>query len=154
MQKSSLIIKTFLFVMCLFSFGSVVFAQSKEHTPAIDMERMKAIIESRDKEFSKHLFDGDSMALANMYTKDAQLGTSKGPEILSSLGKWVRSAIKNDARLVDFITTILTSDGEFLIEVGIAETRDSQHNLKSKGKYLVVWKQEDGLWKLYRDIGL
>lgn len=48
----------------------------------------------------------------------------------------------------------MSSDAEFLIEVGIAETRDSQNNFKHKGRYLVVWKQENGEWKLYRDIGL
>jgi hypothetical protein len=38
--------------------------------------------------------------------------------------------------------------------VGVYEIKDEQNNLRSKGKYLVVWKQENGNRKLYRDIGL
>jgi ketosteroid isomerase-like protein len=41
-----------------------------------------------------------------------------------------------------------------LIELGTVETMDMDNNLKSTGKYLVVWKQEDGEWKIYRDIGM
>ena len=53
-----------------------------------------------------------------------------------------------------FTTTSLTADAEFLIEVGLYEIKDDNNNLKKKGKYLVVWKQENGGWKLYRDLGL
>lgn len=154
MSKVKTILKLFLLIMCLFTFSQVAVSQSKDDTPAIDLENLKKVIENRDKEFSKYIFEGDSVALANMYTKDAQFGTLKGAEIAPALGKWIRNAVKNDSRNVIFTTTSLTGDDEFLIEVGTAEIRDSQNNFKSKFKYLVVWKQEDGVWKLYRDIGL
>ena len=129
-------------------------AQSKEGIRTVDIEKLKLIIEDRDKQFLKYFFEADTVALANMYTNDAQFGILKGNEIAPALGKWVQNAIKNDSRILIFNTTSLTSDGEFLIEVGSAETRDSNNNFKYKGKYLVVWKQEDNEWKLYRDIGL
>jgi len=55
---------------------------------------------------------------------------------------------------VTIITTSLSTDSEFLVELGTYEIKDSKGNLKHTGKYLVVWKQEDGKWKLYRDLGL
>ena len=141
-------------MLFLLALSQVAVSQSKDDVPPVDIEKMKLIIEGRDKQFSKYIFEGDSVALANMYTKDAQFGTLKGNEIPTALGKWIQNAIKNDSRNITFNTTSLTSDGEFLIEVGTGEIRDSQNNYKNKFKYLVVWKQEDGEWKLHRDIGL
>jgi len=120
----------------------------------VDAEKERPVIESRDKEFSKYIFEGDSIALANMYTKDAQFGTLKGAEIPPALGKWIRDAIKNDSRNVTFKTVILTADGELLIETGTGEVRSDAGQLKSTFRYLVVWKKEDDIWKLYRDVGL
>ena len=120
----------------------------------IDVEKERPVIESRDAEFSKYILEADSVALANMYTKDAQFGTLKGAEIPPALGKWIRNSIKNDSRNVTFKTVTLTADGELLVETGTGEVRSNAGELKSTFRYLVVWKKEDGVWKLYRDIGL
>jgi len=120
----------------------------------IDVEKERPVIESRDAEFSKYILEADSVALANMYTKDAQFGTLKGSEIPPALGKWIRNSIKNDSRNVTFKTVTLTADGELLVETGTGEVRSNAGELKSTFRYLVVWKKEDGVWKLYRDIGL
>jgi len=120
----------------------------------VDAEKERPAIESRDKEFSKYILEGDSVALAKMYTKDAQFGTLKGVEIPPALAKWIRNAHKNDSRKVNFKTVTLTADGELLIETGTGEVRSEVGELKSTFRYLVVWKMEEGVWKLYRDIGL
>jgi ketosteroid isomerase-like protein len=120
----------------------------------IDVEKERPVIESRDAEFSKYILEADSVALANMYTEDAQFGTLKGAEIPPALGKWIRNSIKNDSRNVTFKTVTLTADGELLVETGTGEVRSNAGELKSTFRYLVVWKKEDGVWKLYRDIGL
>ena len=149
-MKSSLIIgKKILISLAFLCWLSAIHAQ----TP-IDVEKERPVIENRDKEFSKYLFDGDSVALANMYTRDAQFGTLKGAEIPPALGKWVRNAIKNDSRNITFKTVTLTADREMLVETGTGEVRSDAGLLKSTFRYLVVWKKEDGVWKLYRDIGL
>lgn len=122
--------------------------------PVIDIQQEWPVIENIDRQFSKYILEGDSIALAALYAKDGKLGCSSGPEILSALGAWIRNSIKNDSRHITFITKTLNSDGELLIETGIAETRNDNGELKYTGKYLVVWKKENGTWKLYRDIGL
>ena len=82
------------------------------------------------------------------------LGSSKGNDILLALGKMIRNSIKNDSRNIVYTTTSLTADSAFLVELGKYELKDNNGNLKGNGKYLVVWKNENGDWKLYRDIGL
>jgi len=141
--------KQLLLCFALFGSFSMGFAQI-----TVDAEKERPVIESRDKEFSKYIFEGDSVALANMYTIDAQFGTLTGAEIPPALGKWIRNTIKNDSRNITFKTVTLTADGELLIETGTGETRSDGGILKSTFRYLVVWKKEDEVWKLYRDIGL
>ena len=120
----------------------------------VNLEKAKAIIESTDIQFSKDYLNGDSLALAAHYTKDAQFGSLEGEEILSYWGKSIRNSIKNNTRNLIFTTTALTGDSEFLVELGIYEIKDDTNTLKGTGKYVVVWKQEDGEWKIYHDIGL
>ncbi len=120
----------------------------------IDLQKARIIIDSLDKQFAQHFYNGDSVSLYNMYAKGASLGNKRGNEILLSWGQQIRNSIRNDTRTIIYTTTSLSTDSEFLVELGIYEFRDSKGNLKHKGKYLVVWKQEDGKWKLYRDIGL
>jgi ketosteroid isomerase-like protein len=89
-----------------------------------------------------------------MYAKGAYFGTAKGKDILSSWGGQIRYSIENDMPNLLFTTTSLTTDNEFLFELGKYQMKDSKGNLKGEGKYLLVWKQEDGKWKIYRDMGL
>ncbi|MBK5270578.1 MAG: nuclear transport factor 2 family protein [Bacteroidia bacterium] len=130
-----------------------MFGQTSEQ-PTIDLKKARIIIDSLDKQFSKYYFEGDSVALAAMYAKDGSFGSLKGNDILSAMGKNIRDAFKNNTRTIIYTTTSLSTDSEFLVETGIYEVLDDTGNSKGKGKYLVVWKQENGDWKLYRDIGL
>ncbi len=66
----------------------------------------------------------------------------------------VRNSIKDNTRTLLFTTTAFTGDSVYMVELGIYEERDDNNNMKNKGRYLVVWKQEDGELKIYRDIGL
>ena len=153
MQKHYFIVKPILVFVFIFFCATNTFAQATGQ-PGIDLQKAKIIVDSLGKQFSKYYFNGDSVALAAMYTKDASLGSLKGKDILLALGKMIRSSIKDNARNIIYTTTSLSTDSEFIVELGIYEAKDDKGNSKEKGKYLVVYKQENGGWKLYRDIGL
>ena len=144
--------QTLRYLLILFSI-STVFGQAAKQEK-IDLIKARVLVDSLDKQFSKHFFEGDSLALYNMYAKGAYFGTSKGKDILSSWGRQIRYSIENDMPNLLFATTSLTTDNEFLFETGKYQMKDSKGNLKGEGKYLLVWKQEDGQWKIYRDMGL
>lgn len=156
MCTSGSILKLMIISSLVFFIQPSLSAQATEtkSNMAIDMQRARVLIENADQQFSKDYKEGDSLALAAHYTKDAEFGTLKGEEILAYWGKSIRNSIKNNARNLIFTTSSLTNDGEFIIELGTYELKDDQDVLKGTGKYLVVWKQEDGKWKIYRDIGL
>ena len=138
----------------LISFGLLCQISVTHAQTTVDVEKERPQIEALGKLYSKHLLEGDSVSVAAMYASDGMMGCKKGTEILSSAGSWIRNGIKNDSRHVTFKINTLTADGEFLIETGSAEGRSETGELKYTFSYVVVWKKEDGVWKLYRDIGL
>lgn len=156
MKNFNLYIKTILVCTFLFNFNIFIQAQNTDEMKqlVLDVEKERPVIESLINQYSNYLLEGDSVSIAAMYAKDGSIGCKKGPEILSSAGSWIRSGIKNDSRHVTFKTTSLSAESDLLIETGKAEGRSDKGELKYTFRYLVVWKMENGMWKLYRDIGL
>lgn len=140
--------------MIIISFGMFLLIPAIHAQETLNAKAERSAIESRTALYSEYILEADSVSLAAMYATDGSMGCSKGEEILSSAGEWIRSSIKNDSRHVTFKTETLNADGKFLIETGTAEGRNDQGELKYTFKYLVVWKREDGVWKLYHDISL
>jgi|GEM_PF-1657028 len=149
----SLILTSILVLYC----NSIVFAQTTEYDSLLSAEEvaeLRQIIENRVALYSKYLLEGDSVSIAAMYAKDGMIGCTSGKEIISKAGEWIRSGINNDSRHVTFKTVTLNADDDLLIETGTAEGRSDAGELKYTFRYLVVWKNEEGVWKLYRDFGL
>jgi ketosteroid isomerase-like protein len=122
---------------------------------SIDLVMAGKEIEFLDKQFSDHIKNGDSVAVADMYASDGTLGSIKGREdLIAAWGRMIRYGISNGTPMINYITNALTTDNEFVVELGTYQYLDSMGNVKSEGKYVVVWKQEAGTWKLYRDFGL
>lgn len=127
----------------------------EEKTAAFDMQKAKSFIDSINIKFTEELRNGDSVALGSHYWPDAELFFSnsepiKGKEIISAWGSTIRMGLRD----FTFTTTDITGDENFLIETGVYEIRDGSKALIDKGSYVVVWKQQNGEWKLYRDAGI
>jgi ketosteroid isomerase-like protein len=129
-------------------------ADQKAENSSFDMQRAKSFIDSINSKFSEQFAAGDSVALASHYWPNAELLLDnsepvKGNDILNAWGAAIRMGIKE----ITFSTTDITGDSTFLIETGTYEMKDAKKSLLDKGKYVVVWENRNGEWKLYRDIG-
>jgi len=112
-------------------------------------------IEALVKQFSEEFRNKDSVALADHYLSNGMLGSVKGHDkIVSTWSKMIQNASDKGTPNLLFITNSITTDDEYIIELGVAQWADENGNVKSEGKYLVVYKQEGGELKLYRDWGL
>ena len=122
---------------------------------AIDLVEVRETLQEIDDQFSEDFMNADSIALADHYASDGTFGSVKGRDnLISAWGKSIRYANKNGTPNAKFKITSVSSDGEFVIEIGSYEFADTSNIVKSTGKYLVVRKLENGIWKMYRDIGL
>ncbi len=98
---------------------------------------------------------GDAATIADLYGPDAQLMVpgaelATGPdEILATLQAAV--AGRGDSRL-DIQSASAEAFGDLAVETGsyVMTAGDGGH--LDHGKFLAVWKRQDGAWKFYRDI--
>lgn len=128
------------------------------HDPETDNssleEAKKAIAESNAiyfQAFSK----GDSSIFIDRYAEDCCI---MAPGVPAACGKnaaleFFRIAYyKIGLRNGKFITTDVFGDGkEYVTEVGLWQSFDSNNQLFDDGKFLVLWKKTPKGWKMFRD---
>ena len=121
---------------------------------AFDIQKARAFVDSINSKITGQFRSGDSVALASHYWPDAEMLFAnsepiKGKDILAAWGSMVRMGVKD----FTFQTTDIALSGDLLVETGSYEMKAADKTLVDRGKYVVVWKQQNGEWKLYRDIG-
>jgi uncharacterized protein (TIGR02246 family) len=97
---------------------------------------------------------GDAAGMANAYTADALLAPPhsdfvRGTEAIQRFWKGVVTLGLRDVKLE---TDDVESHGDLAIEIGRYALLTPDGATADRGKYLVVWKNERGAWKLRRDI--
>jgi ketosteroid isomerase-like protein len=127
-------------------------AGDKESQPAFDLAAARKEIDSANRDFMNLVSKGDSVALANYYTMDAKMMQPNQPAVIGR--KNIQTAIANLVNggiKLDLTTLDVWGDESILAEEGtlIVATKDGKQ--LDKGKYIVLWKKEDGKWKLFRD---
>jgi len=155
-MKTHKIVGLFLvisFLACSSSFAQETKPDQKSNF--IDASEARIKVEALGKQFSDEFRNKDSVALANHYLPDGMLGSVKGRDnILSTWHRMIQNGEAKGTPNLFFVAKSVTTDEEFIIELGVAQWADKDGTVKSEGKYLVVYKQVDGELKLYRDWGL
>lgn len=119
-----------------------------------DNAQIHDAIVAANKAFMEAFSASDDAALAALYTSDAQLlpGGSDfvtGNEAVQSFWKAIFDAGIKKATLE---TIEVEGMGEAAFEVGKYALYSAEEQKVDYGKYVVVWKKVNGVWKLHRDI--
>ncbi|MEB2774200.1 DUF4440 domain-containing protein [Algoriphagus sp. D3-2-R+10] len=118
-----------------------------------DLAEAKAEIEEANKNFMALVAAGDSVGIANLYTTDAKLMFAGKPadvgrtNIQTAFSQILNSGVtKVDLKTKEVFGTedLLAEEGEVIVYVG--------DMVVAEEKFIVLWKKEDGKWKLFRDI--
>lgn len=121
--------------------------------PSFDLDAAKAEIEGVNQQFMAFFSEMDSVGLASLYAQDAKFMMDGAPAISgrqgiqSTFSSFMQSDISRvELRLIDLWGNedLLVEEGEYVLYAG--------DNEADHGKYLVLWKKENGDWKLFRDI--
>jgi ketosteroid isomerase-like protein len=114
-----------------------------------DFAVLEKEIELRLREYEMHLKNGDSIALGNMYTEDAEIipSTVGRKNITRVLGNMIRDSITGSS----FKTTKLWGNDQLLVEDGTGSWSHANGSIVGRGRYLLVWIKDDGKWKIVRD---
>jgi uncharacterized protein (TIGR02246 family) len=115
---------------------------------------VSALIAAANEKFMAAARQGDAAGLAALYTEDGQLlppnaDVMSGREAIAAFwGAVVEMGIKE----AELDTVEVADHGDTAIEVGRFTLYGADRQQLDRGKYIVVWKQEAGQWKLHRDI--
>jgi uncharacterized protein (TIGR02246 family) len=121
--------------------------------PVFNLTTARSEIEAVNKTFMELVTKGDSAGIAGLYTSDAKLmfpGTpavSGTKNIEAVFGEIIRSGVTR----VDLITKEVSGNEELLAEEEEVNIYVGD-KIVAKDKALVLWKKENGMWKLFRDM--
>ena len=122
--------------------------EDNSETNKIDLTVLEKEIELRLREYEKLLQKGDSIALGDMYMVDAEIipSTVGRQNIIKAFGRMIQDSVTGS-----FKTTDLWGNDDLLVEEGTGVWYQGKGLVVGRGKYLLVWKKDDGEWKILRD---
>ena len=115
---------------------------------------IRAQIESVNAQIGNAFKRGDATALANLYTSEAQLLPANSDFVrgTAAIREFWQSAIDTGLASVSVETIEVEGHGDTAIELGRYRLLAAGDVVADQGKYIVVWKNDNGAWKLHRDI--
>ncbi len=138
-----------MLVVLIFISGCEQKTKEKELNIETDLLTLEKEIELRLREYENHLHNGDSIALGDMYMMDAEIipSTVGRKNIINAFGNMIRDSITGSR----FKTTQLWGNDQLLVEDGTGTWSHANGTVVGRGRYLLVWKKDDGKWKILRD---
>ena len=127
---------------------------AKTETAGFSIDSAKAAIAASNKIFGACFATGDSTTFANCYTSDACINVTNMPRMC---GTQAITAFFNGGHKMGITNIALTTEEvmggkDAVVEVGKYEMFVGDKVSAEKGKFIVVWKEENGKWKMHRDI--
>ncbi|MDA2935246.1 SgcJ/EcaC family oxidoreductase [Acidobacteria bacterium AH-259-D05] len=97
---------------------------------------------------------GDAGGMANLYTEGGQLLPTQSDVVSGrqAIQAFWQSVMDMGIKTVKLETVEAEGHGDTAIEVGRYTLSGEGGEVMDQGKYVVIWKQVEGQWKLHRDI--
>jgi len=119
-----------------------------------DITSVKKYIFEKNKTYSSRFTTNDSSYYVEHYCVDAQVMSPAVPTVKGreAIRKFFYSDGQNNEAKIELPDGNIYGDGDLIVEDGIYNFPDGKGGSVDKGKFIALWKQEDGKWKLYREI--
>ncbi len=123
-------------------------------TVTIDLAAMRKVIGENNARFTKAHVTGDAQLIDKMFTRDAKV---LPPESAPVIGRAAIAKLTADYiafGITEFTeeTTDFYGNDDLLIDQGNYVMVYGKEKTVEKGKYVNVWRKEDGSWKIYSNI--
>jgi uncharacterized protein (TIGR02246 family) len=129
-------------------------ANSTDSVATFNLDSAKVAIAAANNVFTDAFAKGDSLGVSNCYAKDGCIMPTGTPKICGREGiaGFFTGAKKMGMASIKLTPVEVTGGKDLVSEEGTYEISGADGNAFDKGKYIVNWIQEDGQWKIYRDI--
>lgn len=123
-------------------------------TESFNLDSAKAAIAASNATYGTAFATGDSVAFIAHYTSDACINPSNMPKMCGaqSISAFFNGAYKMGIRGIKLTTAEVMGGKDGVIETGSYEILADKNVTIDKGKFMVMWKEENGKWKMHRDI--
>ncbi len=127
---------------------------AKSSTSTFDLAAARKVIEENNARFTKAHVTGDGKLIDSMFTKDARsLPPESEPVIgVAAISKLTAQYLAAGVAEFTEVTTDFYGNEDLLIDQGNYVMVYGKEKTMEKGKYVNVWKKEDGVWKIYSNI--
>jgi uncharacterized protein (TIGR02246 family) len=121
------------------------------------MKNVQSSIADANQNFMNAFRQADAVALAALYTEDARL-LPPGSLMVSgrqAIQPFWQSVMDMGIKEAKLETVEAESQGDLAYEIGqftLTGAQSGGEPIRLSGKYVVVWKNENGTWKLHVDI--
>jgi ketosteroid isomerase-like protein len=118
------------------------------------LDSVRAAIAVSNSTFGNGFATGDSANFVSHYTSDACINPSNMPQICGTAGitAYFNGGYKMGIRAIKITTNEVFGGKDGVTETGNYEMFVDKNVSVDKGKFIVLWKQVDGKWKMHRDI--
>ena len=124
--------------------------------PTFDITSMKKLIQEKNNAFTEAHITGkkDSSTMVNYYTQDAKIFPPNSEPVIGqpAISDLTSQYMKFPITEFSEKTTAFYGNEDYLIDEGNYFMSYGEDNTVEKGKYLNVWKKEDGEWKVFSNI--
>jgi uncharacterized protein (TIGR02246 family) len=153
--------KSIVMLACLSMLGFITLAGCKEapkeeaetlEEPTFDLAVAKQEIIDANKVFMERFNAADSAGVANLYTTDAKFMMNGAPAFVGreQIQSIMHGIISSGITKVDLTTVNVWGTEDFVTEEGELKLYAGDQEV-DQGKYLLLWKNIDGQWYLFRD---
>lgn len=154
MNRSLFLFVTTAIFLCVSCQDKSSPAVKSESESGPDIASLRKVIEEKARRFGNAHVLRDTAFLNHIFAKGARI-FAPNAEIIQ--GEAAIAAINREYvnfGIHEFLieTTSLYGSGNYLINEGTYSMTYGKDSTTEKGKYIFVWKQEDGDWKLEADI--
>jgi ketosteroid isomerase-like protein len=117
-------------------------------------EDARATVDKLNQTFMAALQSGDVEKLKSLYSPNATMFPPGAAPVVGSaaIGSFWKKMLERGVKRIEPKTTELEVHGDTLIELGTFEAFREAAAPIQRGRYVVVWKRENNLWKIYRDL--
>jgi ketosteroid isomerase-like protein len=143
-----------VFLLALFFISCNDHVQPDTEVAVFNMEEVKAHIVKMNESYSRRFTTNDTAFYKERYCKDAEVYS---PGVAAVKGRdSIRTFFYQNGTNTE--TKIELPAGKFygneniVVEEGTYNFPDGKGGSFDKGKFIAIWKKEDGEWKLYREI--
>lgn len=119
-----------------------------------DISQVQEIIEQNHLAYDENFAKGDATEFAKHYTRDACIFPTHYPKMCGTdaINAFFKGAFQLGIRNIKLTCHEVMGGPEIVTETGKVELFMEDNICVFKGKFVLIWKQENAQWKMHRDI--